>query len=178
MKMTKLRISGITVILIILLSTVFVMTAFAQSAEEEAPAAKALKESAAVVDEYLCIAEKSTGFTYNSTASEWETASFNVNNNKYIVSRSDKTDFIKSEWDVKRIGLNYATFYCPSDFDTFGYLNCELMGTFTMNRNNLRYLLVFPFGYVSDNIKDAEGAVLIDEGESRPFIEIGKCNPF
>ena len=164
MKELRLFRTGIAAVLFVLLSSVFTVNAFAA-----APANKAK-----AVDSYVCTAEKSTGFAYDK---EWQIANFNVSTNKYFITKSKRNDFITSEWEVKRIGKNYPTYYCPKDFDKFGYLNCELMGTFTMNNNNLRYLLIFPFGYVSDNIKDEKGNVIIKEGESKPFLEIGKCSP-
>jgi len=167
MKELRLFKTWTVAILLVLLSSVFIINAYAETAKKETITA----------DSYLCTAEKSTGFAYNETITDWEITSFNTSVNKYFIVKSEKNDFIKAIWEVRRIGKNYPTFYCPTDFDKYGYLNCELMGTFTMNNNNLRYLLVFPFGYVSDNIKDEEGTIIIKEGESSPFLEIGKCNP-
>ena len=187
MKELRLFKTWTVVILLVLLLSVFIINAYAETAKKETIAAKAPnketiatkapKKETITADSYICTAEKSTGFAYNETITDWEITSFNTSVNKYFIVKSEKNDFIKAIWEVRRIGKNYPTFYCPTDFDKYGYLNCELMGTFTMNNNNLRYLLVFPFGYVSDNIKDEDGTIIIKEGESSPFLEIGKCTP-
>lgn len=113
-------------------------------------------------DSYLCVADMATGFSYNKALDKWETANFNVEESKYVVSKSkDKY------WQVKQIGKSdySSSYYCNGGFSEYGFLSCSgLLGSFNMNRINLRYIRIFSMGYYN-NTKDT------------PFIEIGKCSP-
>lgn len=39
-------------------------------------------------DSYICVADMATGFKYNKARDKWEIANFNVDDSKYIVSKS------------------------------------------------------------------------------------------
>jgi len=39
-------------------------------------------------ESYLCIGDKATGFIYYKESNKWDTAKFDVSNNKYLITKS------------------------------------------------------------------------------------------
>jgi len=126
----------------------------------------------AVAEQYLCVAEHSTGFSYDKATKEWKNTNFKTSTN-YLVSKADGT---KYAWQVTEIGKTRPSFRCESDFDEYGYLSCSgIGGDLNFNKKNGRFLHSYLIGYY---IVLPEVNKLTDEGSDTPFIEIGKCSPF
>lgn len=112
---------------------------------------------------YVCLADSSTGFAFNSNTKTWNPTSFNVKDSKYLLSLNN------GKWEWKRFGEKYGI-PCSSNFNEKGYLRCDSIEEVSFNKVNLRYLLVYPIGYVNGGIAGKEGA-------DTPSMEIGKCSP-
>ena len=109
---------------------------------------------------YICIPSKAGGFYYNNATREWSHAQFAIGDEKYILKNIGKS------WQWTRFGDSWGP-PC-GDFDQNGYLQCQVLGgTLRMNKNNLRYLLTYEFGYLDGK----------DNNENTPSIKIGKCSP-
>lgn len=121
--------------------------------------------SFAYAEGYICIPDKATGFKFNKADKSWNSTTFNVRNDKYVLSNSG------GKWKWKPIGeKDYDLSKC-SDFNEYGYMNCDSLGVqVTFNRKNLRYQSIYSVGYVSAGIAGAEGG-------DTPYIEIGRCSP-
>ena len=124
-------------------------------------------------ESYLCVADMATGFKYNKTIDKWESVNFNVDDSKYIVSRSKAKN---TAWEVKQIGQQYPLATCKDDFGENGYLFCELVRIFKMNKINLRFICIYPFGYYNESPKGKKD-VFYKDGADSPHVEIGKCSP-
>lgn len=112
---------------------------------------------------YVCIAELATGFAFNNSTKTWNTSNFNVKESKYLLS------FKNGRWEWKKFGESYST-NCSKDFNEHGYLNCNDLEDISFNKRNLRYMRIYPIGYVS-------GGIVGKEGGDTPAMEIGKCSP-
>ena len=110
---------------------------------------------------YVCIADLASGFSFNSSTKTWNTTTFNVKESKYLLSLKN------GRWEWKKFGDNRAI-NCSKEFNEYGYLHCEDIEDITFNRKNLRYMRIYPVGYVS-------GGILGKEGSDTPVMEIGKC---
>ena len=132
-----------------------------------------LTAKATAGDSYLCVADMATGFIYNKTLEKWEINNLNTVDNKYRVKRSKEKEIA---WEVQKIGKNIVSDFCKKDFNKNGNLECEGTDSFFMNKNNLRFILIFPYGYHNANMRNHQGALLFKEGDLTPFIEIGKCS--
>ena len=132
-----------------------------------------LSTMASAGDSYLCVGHLATGFKYDKAQNEWLIAQFKTH--KYKVIKSNRE---KAVWEVREVGKNYTLAECEYDFSEYGYLNCNYGYIFNMNKRNLRFSMIYSFGYYNHNIKDGEGNIITAEGAgSEPFIEIGKCSP-
>lgn len=129
---------------------------------------------ASAVDSYLCVGDLATGFKYNKTRDKWEITKFNVDDSKYVVSRSKLENFV---WEIKEIGVSKPSSWCKEDFNEHGHLYCQGLRHFIMNRENLRFIMADMIGYFFGTLKDEKGKIIIKEGDGSPNIEIGKCSP-
>jgi len=125
-------------------------------------------------DSYLCVGNLATGFKYNKTRDKWEITKFNVDDSKYVVSRSKSEKFA---WEIKKIGISKPISLCREDFNEHGHLRCQGLIDFIMNRENLRFIMADMIGYFFGTLKDEKGKIIIKEGDGSPNIEIGKCSP-
>ncbi len=123
-------------------------------------------------DSYLCIADMATGFDYNKISDNWEQTTFKVDSLKYIVSRSEMSELMEETWNVKKVGDPVALIYCKKDFSQEGFLSCEGLSDFHMNRKNLRFLTSSMLGYYTDNLSGFE-----DVRKGSLYVGIGKCSP-
>ena len=120
-------------------------------------------------DGYICVAVKSTGFTYEN--GEWISANFDVDEKRYLVrKRTDTDEHSDSPWLYGEFGESVLAGQCDEPYST-GLMNCR-SGTedFKLNTKTMRYQLYYWVGYVASN----------DTGVRRrdtPFLEIGKCSP-
>ena len=118
-------------------------------------------------DSYLCIADQSTGFSFDKTTEQWSATNFNVSENKYIVRRiriRDPADSIFIDWqgEIPEIiceeRINVRSLMCDESNHADFFFSAKTM----------RYMKVSSFGYL----------VPLDQvGDDTPFIEIGKCSP-
>lgn len=123
-------------------------------------------------EQYLCTADKVSGFSFNENSKEWKQSSFKANS-KYVVSRlsDSSTAFV-----VREIGNSFPDAWCEDPFTDAGYLHCRrLGGDFSLNRKNGRYIASSLMGYLNvvPGVND-----ITDKTSDTPYIEIGKCSPF
>jgi hypothetical protein len=144
----------------VMLAVIIPFSFFTAFAKENAP------------DSYRCEADDSAGFVYNEKKEKWNRATFNVENQKYVLSKSESTSSTADKpvirWDLKRIGKETSIAESHKDFSEDGKIRCEGLGHFFfMNNENLRFLLIYYFGYWNgkDNRKDT------------PTMIKGKCSP-
>ena len=121
----------------------------------------------AVGEQYLCVPEHSTGFSYDNVQKEWKNTKFKTDH-KYLISERDGTEYA---FYVTRVGDPIALSFCESDFNESGFLSCSGIGEFHFNKKNGRYLYSYSIGYY--NVLSGK-----DEGADTPYLEIGKCSPF
>src|SRR5690606_3924058 len=115
-------------------------------------------------DQYLCISEQSTGFSPSSN--KWQPASFNVDNERFVLRRKRESDTIETTWLVVALGKNWPTAVCDDDFTEYGWLYCSGLGyEWRINRKSLRFMYWYYMGYVRGEE---------DTGDT-PNITIGKC---
>jgi hypothetical protein len=128
---------------------------------------------------YLCVADKSTGFTLNKVTHEWETTRFTIMN-KYLVSHSpkgSKFDSLGTKWTVKEVGRSFAQYFCKADFNDVGNLFCDGFGEFKMNKLSLRFLTTYTDGYWNYGPGTKRFGPEDIEGGDTPAVAIGTCSP-
>jgi Na+-translocating ferredoxin:NAD+ oxidoreductase RnfG subunit len=123
-------------------------------------------------EQYICTADKATGFSYNKSLKQWQSTHFKTDT-KYIISMSDNKSL--AEFVVRKVGDSEPTIYCKDSFNEAGYLHCEDITTFKFNRKNGRYISVNLLGYF--NVIPGLNKIT-DENSDTPYLEIGKCSPF
>ena len=107
---------------------------------------------------YLCISDKSTGFTFNSNSKSWTQTTFN--DTKYLLTKSN------NGWEWKDFGSTFG-WECGA-FTDAGLINCSnYSGSVLFNKTNLRFLKTYILGYVDGT----------DNQNNTPAIVIGKCSP-
>lgn len=126
-----------------------------------------LSTSVSASNSYLCITDMATGFAFDKNQNQWHSADFKAGR-KYIVSKQTDSE---SAWEVREVGLNFATSFCKDGFTKYGTLSCQGPEIFLMNKNSLRFLSVYIVGYWGSDDKSTH------EGENTPSISIGKCSP-
>jgi hypothetical protein len=128
--------------------------------------------------EYLCIGDSATGFAMDQKTKSWSTKSFR--GRKYVVKAPVKGEnapsgaynSVMAVYQTGAAGPADALAFCDKDFNSVGTLFCEGLGdTFHLNRQSLRFIRYFPFGYI-ETYKDS---FFGPEGSATPFMEIGKC---
>lgn len=144
-----------------------------------------LSSNVAAEISYLCVSDRAVGFGYEKAIDGWVEVVFKTNH-KFIVSKSSLNGFT---WEAKDIGNKHAHMRCKNDFSEGGIVGNDIQtkgdlfchhavpsfGQMNMNKNNGRYLQIYPTGYWNDR-KSKEGNY-INEGANTPYIEIGKCSP-
>ena len=127
----------------------------------------------AIAEQYLCIADLSTGFSYDSTNKKWRSVDFNVDDSKYMISESDITNMT---YKITKIGQSYVSAWCEDDFIDSGTIFCEFGNNqFRFNRESGRFIMSSASGYYYVTLGDN---IFTDENSATPFIEIGKCSSF
>jgi hypothetical protein len=126
----------------------------------------------ASAEQFLCTADKMTGFSYNATSKQWEPSQFRATH-KYVISRSAKDQ----GYIFKRIGESLPDGDCAKNFNDSGYLFCSdhLEVDFKFNKKNKRYTASFLSGYDSVGIFPLTRT---DADSSNVAIEIGTCSTF
>jgi len=129
-------------------------------------------ETAHSPEQYLCVADKSTGFGYNNRSKEWGVRSF-VTDKKYLIS---PTSSPTKRFLITQVGEKTPTGFCEDGFNDAGFLLCTMIaGEFKFNRNTGRFLLSYLYGYFTVGL---EAPPTTDENSDTPYLEIGKCSPF
>jgi hypothetical protein len=130
-----------------------------------------LSSTMSLADQYFCVSNMSTGFSYDKNLRRWESVDFNISENKYIISKISG-----GIYEVTETGGKNSTCHCDSDFNGFGYLNCDCaLGKFKFNKLNGRFIMSYIGGYF--NVLP-EINQITDESSDTPHITIGVCSPF
>jgi len=122
-------------------------------------------------EQYLCVAEHASGFSYYELSNGWRPAEFSTQS-KYVVSASPSEAHV---YEVKELGKDRVISRCKDDFDEWGYLDCHGIKDFKLNRKNLRFLAIYPFGYVNV-LPDLNKTT--DKSSDTPSMQIGFCSKF
>ena len=137
------------------------------------PLATVLFSNQVYADQYLCTAQKSSGFVFNSKGSEWIPVVFDTTN-KYVIRLSPKSN--KYQVDLIRGGVEdkIQGTSCKEGFSDGGVLTCDigLGGTYIFNKKNLRVIRSFMHGYWNIGLPFGGDT---DKNGNTPFMEIGTC---
>jgi hypothetical protein len=122
--------------------------------------------------QYLCVANKKTGFVYNLRLHDWDAATFQAGD-KYIISVRQP---LGGPFEITAVGESSPSAYCEKGFDDWGSLYCfSSLGEFTFNKYNKRFIHSQTGGrYYVARLDEQEP----DEGSPGPYLEIGKCSGF
>jgi len=128
---------------------------------------------------YRCQGNQVTGFTVDKKTQRWVAA--RLPPKQYVIrapERSPEAPLIgqDSVFVVVEVGDQdwSDTRFCKEDFDAAGELHCSGWGDeFHFNRATGRFLHVYAHGY----IEGANNPYFAVEGETPPFLEIGRCEP-
>jgi hypothetical protein len=127
---------------------------------------------------YLCVADKSSGFTFNKTGKAWQTTTFNVTESKYIfrvANEVDRSTMPSANWVVVKVGQSSPVASCGEALGDSDVLICEGFESFRFHKKNLRFLGLYSIGYWSDDLEDPNS--VFAEGKNTPSMQIGKCSP-
>ncbi|MCM2288114.1 MAG: hypothetical protein NDI67_03720 [Sulfuritalea sp.] len=124
--------------------------------------------NAGAADSYVCVAELTTGFSFDGAKKKWKSADFR-SEKKLVITRSKQRSHA---WEAKEVGDNRPGATCENDFNEAGNLFCSGVFDIRFNNRNLRFLYVYPIGYWSDGDKSG----MSREGENTPALAIGKCS--
>ncbi|MDP1550487.1 MAG: hypothetical protein Q8L97_10060 [Nitrosomonas sp.] len=142
-------------------------------------ASGAFSPPAVGADGYFCAVDHSVGFSFNKTIKEWNPSIFKTTE-KLLIARSSEEDIkLGFAWVVKEIGSSSPSYVCDTGFNDAGFLHCQgvigsVLGSFTFNKRNNRFLATYMAGYVTDGIGLGD---LFEEGSNTPYMKIGKCSP-
>lgn len=115
---------------------------------------------ASAQNSYLCIPNKTTGFSFDSNKNNWVTSEFITTESKRILIKTD------SNWEWRRFGNKFGE-KCGSISEA-GWLICNaFFGTVRFNKNNLRFVETYTFGYTDGK----------NNNDNTPSISIGTCTP-
>ncbi|MCY1427557.1 hypothetical protein D9M71_434070 [compost metagenome] len=107
-------------------------------------------------ENYLCIPNYSTGYTFDKNSKTWSPTNFSTTNTKYMLSISEG----KGSWKI--FGTSDFISACEVAPNT-AYVACNGLSKVHFNKNNLRFISSYQIGYVDSN-ESALGA----EGETLP----------
>jgi len=118
-------------------------------------------------DSYLCVADLTTGFSFDNARKKWTSADFR-SEKKLVIARAKQKPYA---WEVKEMGDSRPGATCEQDFNEAGNLFCTGIFDIRFNSRKLRFLYVYPIGYWSDDDKSGVSR----EGANTPALAIGKC---
>ncbi|MDP1609538.1 MAG: hypothetical protein Q8M11_00660 [Sulfuritalea sp.] len=124
--------------------------------------------SAGASDSYLCTAELTTGFSFDSAKKKWTNAVFR-SEKKLVIAKAKQKPYA---WEVKEVGDARPGATCEQDFNEAGNLFCTGIFDIRFNSRKLKFLYVYPIGYWSDDDKGG----MSREGANTPAMAIGKCS--
>ena len=122
-------------------------------------------------ESYICIGEMATGFSFDKNKAEWKTTVFKTG--KFLLGKRSTE---KHGWTLKEVGEPLAESICE-DFNDQGVIRCDGFVQFHMNRENLRFIMVYLIGYWTDGLAGTS-RIFGQEGKNTPHLMIGKCSPF
>lgn len=129
-----------------------------------------LMPEAAQAESWLCIADMSTGFSFDRGTRQWSVAKFNVTDSRYLISSQDNKDY---PYRVTKFGSNDPVGICKGGLTAETFLSCNFLGNrFSFNSKTMRYMLSYDVGYVNPT----PGVNDMKEGDDTPFMEIGRCS--
>ena len=147
-------------LLVLLGSVPFLMSGLAQDADTS--------------EQYICVADMSTGFVHDDTRREWGSTDFNVDNHQYVVS--DRRHGIGSQFTVTLIGYDVPAYTCEEGFGHEGTLVCrdprQSSNAFRFNKHTRRFLS----SDISHSYADSDQST--DSAAASAGIAIGRCSPF
>ena len=127
--------------------------------------------SVASAESWLCIADMSTGFSFNSATRQWSIAKFNIADSRYLIASQEIKDY---PYKVTKFGSNSLVAMCKDGLTVGTFLSCNFLGSrFSFNSKTMRYMLSYEIGYINPT----PGVNDMKEGDDTPFIEIGRCSP-
>ena len=126
-----------------------------------------LTASVQAADAYLCVAELTTGFSFDSTRKTWKSADFR-SEKKLAITRAKQKPYA---WEAKEVGDDRPAAVCDQDFNEAGNLFCTGVFELRFNKRQMRFLYVYPIGYWSDDTSSTPSK----EGANTPALAIGKC---
>lgn len=131
-------------------------------------AAGAAQAQGAGAQQWLCVTEQATGYSYSADRKRWEVARFDISSLKYIVKRADPLNAsYGAVWIFVRVGDTHASSFCGKDFFA-DQISCDVNSYAQFNSKTLRFQRIYASGFVSG------------EGETTPetpIYEIGRCSP-
>ncbi len=134
----------------------------------------ALTSQPAIAEQYLCVAEKASGFRFDETTATWVAATFRADE-KFLIAPSAMKG---GAWEVKKLGSSVRSYYCEDDFKgDFLWCDTDILlvkfrdQAFRFNKGNGRFMRIYPEGYVNPTPGKPES-------DNTPSIEIGKCSGF
>ena len=125
--------------------------------------------NASAIDSYLCVADLTTGFSFDNVRKKWTSADFRSEKKLVLTRVKQKTH----AWEVKEVGDSRPGATCEQDFNEAGNLFCTGIFDIRFNSRKLKFLYVYPIGYWSDDDKSG----MSREGANTPALAIGKCSP-
>jgi hypothetical protein len=125
-----------------------------------------LGHAAVAADAYICVPEKSTGFTFNKANRQWDVARFAVEGKKYFL-KSDK-----GSWQWLESGDSGRSPVRCGEFNNYDSLSCTGLYEIVFNRKSLRFQKIYGDGYVGN----PEAIGTDKEGAATPYLEIGACS--
>lgn len=128
-----------------------------------------LSLSAIAADSYVCLAELTTGFSFDAGKNKWKSTDFR-SEKKLVISRVKQKSYA---WEAKEVGDSRPGATCEQDFNEAGNLFCSGVFDLRFNNRTLRFLYVYPIGYWSDDARVG----MSREGANTPALAIGKCSP-
>jgi hypothetical protein len=123
-------------------------------------------------ESYLCVTDMATGFGFDKGRRQWHRANLQ-DERKYLVSKATTATYA---WEVEEVGETHALIECEGDFTEFGFLFCDGLGDFRMNKHTLRFLFLYPIGYWNTAPAGSPERGL-RVGADTPHMAIGKCGP-
>jgi len=83
---------------------------------------------------------------------------------------------------VTQVGERFPSSICEKGFNNLGFIYCEGTSHFMMNKDDLRFQIVYRAGYVGASatyrlLNRDKKDNLLEEGSDTPSIAIGKCSP-
>lgn len=114
-------------------------------------------------EQYLCIEDQATGYTYKKNTDSWKKSSF-VAGKKFLVKTTKKDS--KDYMTATIFGQSVPEYQCHNKLRN-DFRCADNYGHFIFNENNLKFIMSYVVGY-TDGEKSSSDT---------PTISIGTCTP-